>query len=180
MFDYLVTKVRENVEKILDYRKRDPDYTLADVIMSAFAMFSLKDPSLLSFVENYPTRKENLKQIYKIEDVPSEQGFRKILDPLDPNLLINTFKGILSEEKVEKVIEGYKCLPTLGGYIAIAIDGTGTFCSDTIKCPHCLVRHIKGEEQYYHQIAGACIVHPDKSTVLPVFGEPITNQDGSM
>ncbi len=41
-----------------------------------------------------------------------------------------------------------------------------------------MVKKLKKGEQYYHQLAGACIVNPDKKTVFPVFGEPITKQDG--
>jgi hypothetical protein len=43
--------------------------------MSAFAMFSLKDPSVLSFIDNYDARKKNLEQIFKISEVPSDNGF---------------------------------------------------------------------------------------------------------
>jgi len=33
--------------------------------------------------------------------------------------------------------------------------------------------------EYYHQLLGAAIVHPDKSQVLPLFPEAITYQDGA-
>jgi len=179
MFDYLVNIVRTSFDKVKDYRPTTPEYPISDALMSGFAMFSLKDPSVLSFIENYPTRKENLEQVYKISDVPSEQGFRKILDPLNPDELLATFKAIYSDEKVEKVVKDFQCFSPLGGYTAIAIDGTGYFCSNTINCPHCLVRKLKSGDQYYHQLAAACIVNPDKNTVFPVFAEPITKQDGS-
>jgi hypothetical protein len=32
--------------------------------------------------------------------------------------------------------------------------------------------------EYYHQLMGAAIVHPDKPQVFPLFPEPITKQDG--
>jgi len=35
-----------------------------------------------------------------------------------------------------------------------------------------------GKKQYYHQLLGAVIVHPDKSNVLPLFPEAITRQTG--
>lgn len=179
MFDYLVKIIRNSVEKVKDHRSTTPEYPLSDVLMSSFAMFSLKDPSLLSFVENYAARKDNLEQIYKITDIPSEQGFRKILDFVNPDQLLDTFKSVFSDEKVSKVVSDYQCFPSLGGYTAIAVDGTGYFCSNTTKCPHCMVKKSKNGEQYYHQLAGACIVNPDKNTVFPVFAEPITKQDGS-
>lgn len=179
MFDYLVNQVRKSFGNVLEHRETTPGYPIADVLMSGFAMFSLKDPSMLSFINNYPTRKDNLEQVYKITSVPSEQGFRKILDPVNPDKLLDTFKSVFSDKTVAKAVDGHKCFAFLGGYTAIAVDGTGYFCSDVIKCPHCLVKKLKKGEQYYHQLAGACIVSPDKKTVFPVFGEPITRQDGS-
>lgn len=179
MFDYLINVVRTSIEKLKDHRTIEPIYSLSDALMSSFAMFSLKDPSVLSFVENYPARKENLEQIYQINSVPSEQGLRKILDPLNPGELLGTFAAIYSEEQVNKTVESFQCFLSLGGYTAIAIDGTDYFCSNNVSCPHCLIRKLKTGEQYYHQLAGACIVHPSKDTVFPVFAEPITRQDGS-
>jgi hypothetical protein len=45
-FDPLVKKIRERAEAIPDGRSRRCDFSLADAVMSAFAMFSLKDPYL--------------------------------------------------------------------------------------------------------------------------------------
>jgi len=177
MFDYLVNKVHQSISLIEDYRISS-EISLPNVVMSSFAMFSLKDASLLSFMENAPNRKENLEQVYKIEKLPSEQGLRKILDPIHPDKLQETFQSVLSDEKVTPVLDAHQCFESLGGYLAIAVDGTGYFCSNKTNCPHCLVKKLKSGEQYYHQLAGACIVHPDKKTVFPIFGEPITRQDG--
>ena len=38
--------------------------------------------------------------------------------------------------------------------------------------------HRSGKVEYYHQLMGAAIVHPDKPQVFPLFPEPITRQDG--
>jgi len=179
MFDYLLSKVHEKISQIPDHRKTTPDYPLADVLMSAFAMFSLKDPSLLSFVENYPTRAENLSTVFKIGKIPTDNGIRRILDPINPDAFLPVYQSVLSDNKVLEVIQSHNCFPSLGGYTAIAVDGTGCYCSNKIKCPQCLVKKRKSGEEYYHQLAGACIVNPDKKTVFPVFGEPITQQDGS-
>jgi len=178
MFDYLVAIVRKSVEGIQDHRTTEPTYRLSDALMSSFAMFSLKDPSVLSFVENYPARKDNLEQVYQIDSIPSEQGLRKILDPLNPNELMGSFASIYSDKKVAKVVKDYECFQSLGGYTAIAIDGTDYFCSNNVSCPHCLTKKLKNGEQYHHQLAGACMVHPGQQTVFPVFAEPITRQDG--
>ncbi len=49
-----------------------------------------------------------------------------------------------------------------------------------ICCADCCEKHHrKGAVEYYHQLVGAVIVHPDKSQVLPLFPETITRQDGA-
>ena len=178
MFDYLVDKVHQKVSQIVDHRNTEPDYPLTEVLMSGFAMFSLKDPSLLSFIDNFEARRENLEQIYKIKDVPTDQGLRKILDPVNPNELLPVFESVLADDKVVQAVNDHQCFASLGGYVTIAVDGTGYYCSNSNACPHCLIRKLKDGPQYYHQLVGACIVNPDKKTVFPVFGEPITRQDG--
>jgi len=46
--DGLYRTVRAGLERILDERPQ-PQISLRDALLSAFAMFSLKDPSLLAF-----------------------------------------------------------------------------------------------------------------------------------
>ena len=79
-FDPLIKSIRERLESLPDPRG-DSDYALADAAMSALAMFSLKDPSLLAFEER--RNDQNMKNIYRIENVPSDTTMREILDPVD-------------------------------------------------------------------------------------------------
>ncbi|MDZ7622484.1 MAG: hypothetical protein U5O69_09085 [Candidatus Competibacteraceae bacterium] len=58
--------------------------SLADAAMSAFALFSLKDPSLLAFDVRQATE-ANLKRVYRIQTVPCETQMRTILDEVDPD-----------------------------------------------------------------------------------------------
>jgi len=163
-----------------DHRKTDRGHDLSGVVMSAFAMFSLKDPSLLAFKNNFEVRQENLEQVFKIKEVPSDNGLRKILDGVSPGSLRPCFEALYKAPEVVEVVKERQCFAALGGFVAIAADGTEHFCSNHTNCPHCLVRNLKnGEVQYYHQMVGACIVKPNEKTVLPVFAEPITRQDGA-
>jgi len=54
--------------------------------MSAFAMFSLKDTSLLRFDSRREDLAEclNLKSIYGIQNIPSDSRMREIGDEIDP------------------------------------------------------------------------------------------------
>ena len=49
--DALFSQVRSGFEKIPDHRSKNSTISLPDALMSGFAMFSLKDPSLLAFEE---------------------------------------------------------------------------------------------------------------------------------
>ena len=68
----------------------------------------------------------------------------------------------------------------LKGHYLLALDGTGAFSSNTICCDQCCQKeHKNGSVTYYHQMLGACIVHPDKSNVIPLCPEVIQKGDGS-
>jgi len=57
-------------EEIEDHRAEELVKTsLADTLMSAFVMFSLKDPSLLAFDERRRTD-GNLKRVYGLDSLP--------------------------------------------------------------------------------------------------------------
>ena len=47
--DALFATLRRRFDKIPEHRRGEVDISLPDALMSGFAMFSLKDPSLLAF-----------------------------------------------------------------------------------------------------------------------------------
>ena len=167
--------VSKGFEGIVDHRKGKAGITLANVLMSAFAMFSLKDPSLRAFDER---REEpaNLERVYGIEHIPSDTYMRTVLDKVDPENLRSTYKDVFRELQRGKGLEPYKYMDE---YYLLSTDGTGYFSSKHVKCPHCMERVLKnGEIQYYHYCLGATIVHPEMKTVIPLMPEPIIRQDG--
>ena len=86
-------------EKIKDIRAENQKVSLADALMSAFAMFSLKDPSLLAFEERRATD-GNLKRLYGIKTIPCDTQMRTIADEVAPEelraLYKDTFRGWLA------------------------------------------------------------------------------------
>ncbi len=62
--------------------------------MSAFAMFSLKDPSLLAFDHRRRDPTDNFRTIYGINHVPCDSQMRDILDPIDPLILRPVFRDV--------------------------------------------------------------------------------------
>jgi len=172
--DSLVALLRNRFEKLPDSRSNQSPISMADAVMSAFAMFSLKDPSLLAFDKRRDD--ENLQALYKIKRVPSDTQMRVILDPLPPEELRPAFGDVFRAVQRGKVLESYRYLDE--GYL-LALDGTGYFSSEKVHCPNCMEKHhADGRVSYYHQTLGAAIVHPDHSAVLPMMPEPILKQDG--
>jgi len=172
----LFALVRSRFEKVTDHRTGDVEIALADALMSAFAMFSLKDPSLLAFDE----RREqdgNLKRIYKLESVPCDTQMRTILDDVEPHEVKPVFKDVFRQAQRGKVLEKFVFMDD---YYLLSLDGTGYFSSKKIHCDSCLerVNSKTGEVTYHHQLLGAAIVHPDQKAVIPLAPEPIIKQDG--
>ena len=173
--DALLRLVHSGFANIPDDRPDDVDISLADVLMSAFAMFSLKSPSLLAFDQQ--RAEGNLHTIYGIERVPCDTYMREILDPVSPKSLRPVFKSLFRQLQRGKALEE---MVFLDGYYLLALDGTGYFSSTTIHCESCLQRvHRNGSITYYHQMLGAAIIHPDVRTVIPLMPEPIGTHDGT-
>src|SRR4029079_2992190 len=102
--DSLYALVRSGFLSIPDLRK-DNGVPLADALMSAFAMFSLKDPSLLAF--DARRHDANMKALFCIGRIPSDRPMREILDPLDPEQLRPLFKDVFRQLQRGKALEPF-------------------------------------------------------------------------
>ena len=173
--DALFGLVRNGFAHIPDYRLSEPDISLADALMAAFAMFSLKAPSLLAFDKE--RAEGNLHTIYGIERVPCDTYMREILDPVSPKWLRPVFTSVFRQLQRGKALEA---MTFLDGHYLLALDGTEYFSSKTIHCASCLHRvHRNGSITYAHQMLGAAIIHPDMRAVIPLMPEPIVRHDGT-
>ena len=174
--DSLFRLVRSRFDCIGDSRSGSVDISLGDALMSAFAMFSLKDPSLLAFDERRCDPNDNFRTIYGIDHVPSDTQMRAILDPVDPEDLRPFFGDVFRRLQRGKALEPFVYLD--GSYL-LSLDGTTYYSSTKVHCPACLEKHHRGGGvTYSHQILGATLVHPDLKEVIPLAPEPIINQDG--
>lgn len=174
--DRLVKLLRQRFEQVPDPRRSGSvGYWLADCLMAGFAMFSLKDPSLLAFQKRADD--DNLRTLYWIERIPSDSTFREALDPLELEPLNAAFADIFRQVQRGGLLRQYRWTAE-GGYL-LAIDGTGYFCSSKVRCQHCLEQRTSGgQTQYAHQLVAAVLVHPQRKEVLPLAIEPIVRQDG--
>ena len=174
--DGLLKTVRSRFEYVRDTFDRATKIPLADALMSGFAIFSLKDPSLLAFDERRAVD-NNLHSVYKIGTVPCDTQMRARLDEVSPNDISPVFKDIFRSAQRGKVLEQ---MVFFNGCYLLSLDGTGYFSSNTIHCESCLEKKNSktGDVSYSHQMLGAAIVHPDFKEVIPVAPEPIIKQDG--
>lgn len=173
--DTLFGSLRTVFADIADHRQGDSDIPLSDALMSAFAMFSLKSPSLLAFDKE--RTEDNLQRVYGIGRVPCDTSMREILDPVEPESLRPAFKAVFRQLQRGKALEA---MVFVEGHYLLALDGTGYFASKAIHCDSCLEQHHRnGMVTYSHQMLGAALIHPDKHEVIPLMPEPIITQDGA-
>ena len=176
--DAMMIAARNKFADITDHRKRDCKISLPDALMSGYAMFALKDPSLLMFDNRRANDDGNLHRVFGIKNVPSDSQMREILDPVDPESIRPLFRDIFSQLQRGKALE--PMIYYQGCYL-LSIDGTGSFSSTHLSSASCLEKKSKktGIITYHQQVLGAAIVHPDYREVIPLAPEMIIKQDGS-
>jgi len=174
--DGLFRQVRQGFGQIKEHRPMNVEIPLDDALMSGFAMFSLKDPSLLAF-DQRRAKPENLQRVFGMQQIPSDTQMRTILDEVDPGDIRPLCKGVVKELQRGKVLAA---MVFMGRYYLASLDGTGYFKSQQVHCTSCLQRQNKktGEITYTHQMLGGAIVHPERQAVIPLAPEPIIRQEG--
>lgn len=173
--DALIGVLRTTFESLPDPLEHRSDTCLADALMSGFAVFSLKDPSLLAFQAR--RNDENMKNVFHIGHVPCDTHMREQLDEVDPFSLAPAFNQLFASVQRGKALERYRFM---GGWYLLLADGVEYFRSKKVHCPRCLRQnHGNGTVSYYHQMVGAVIAHPDLPEVIPLMPEPIQLQDGA-
>ena len=173
--DALLRSVQDVFCQIPDHRKGDATIPLHDALLSAFAMVSLKAPSLLACDQE--RTEANLQRVYGIGRVPCEPSMRETLEPVQPEHLRPAFKVGFRGLQRGKVLEE---MVFVAGHYLVARDGTGYFSSHESHCESCLEKHHQnGAVTYAHQLLGAALLHPHKREVIPCMPAPMVKQDGS-
>ena len=155
---------------------------MADALMSAFAIFSLKFSSLLKFEGTMKVKVNfsNLKTLYQVSRVPSDTQMRTILDDVETKDLRPIFKSLFLKAQRAKILEKYKFL---GDKYLLVIDGTQCFCSDEVSCESCMEKTVEKKDgelvtSYYHQMLCGGLVKPGLNKVIPFYPEPIRKNPG--
>lgn len=174
--DNLLARVRADFQKIPDTRAANSTISLDDALMSALAMFQLKDPSLLAFDKRRRQEPENLHTIFGITTIPCDSQMRTLLDPLKLSSLRAPFLTIFRQLQRGKDFEK---MAYYDGHYLLSADGTGFYSSEKVASPYCLSKtNRNGEILYYQQMYAAAFVYPGCKVVIPVTPEIIQNRDG--
>lgn len=173
--DALFRLVHKSFANTPDHRGDDAGLALADVLMSAFAMFSLKSPSLLAC--DTQRAEGQLGTIDGMTRAPCDTDMRETLDPVSPESLRPSCKSVFRPLQRGQALEDMGCLE---GHYVVARDGTGYVSSPPIHCASCRQKvHRDGSITYDHQMWGAAMIHPDVRDVSPLLPEPMIQPAGT-
>jgi hypothetical protein len=174
--DAMIQSVREVFDKVPDHRSGNPDISISDALMSAFAMFYLKDPSLLAFDKRRKKEPENLHSVFHIVNIPCDSQMREICDPTEIEFLRQAYRVIFRGCQRGNLL---KEMTFLDGHYLLSGDGTTYYTSKKVSSPSCLIKTSNGKTIYSRQMYAVSMVHPDRREVIPFCPEMITNQDGA-
>jgi len=178
-FDNLVTKLHHQLEQLPDPRTgKNIKYSIKDAGLGAFSVFFTQSPSFLAHQQAMKMSKghSNAGSLFQIEQIPSDNQIRSLLDPITPPYLSPLFEEILLALDQAGELEPFRVLK---GQLLVSMDGTGYFSSKAIHCVNCQHRTTtKGETIYYHTAITPVIVAPGRSQVISLVPEYIVPQDG--
>jgi hypothetical protein len=149
-----------------------------DAVKSAFGVFFFQFPSFLRYMTEMQNKrkKSNAQSILRPKALPSDAQVRNLLDEVKPETFASVFVNTL---KIAAMCGVMKLYQVLDNGVLVAIDGLWYHCSEKIHCERCL--HMTKDEvtTYYHSAMAAAIVKPHITSVIPIMGEMITNEDGT-
>lgn len=178
-FDGLVDKLRSIMGGFPDPRKgNNIRYSLEDAALGAFAVFFNQSPSWLDFQRTMDEKqgKSNAQTLFGINNIPTDNHIRFLLDGTHPSLVFPLFADIVDSLRVSGELDGFRAI---NNTLLVALDGTQYFSSCNIHCKNCTSKtHNNGTVTYSHSVITPVIVAPGNSKVIALAPEFITPQDG--
>lgn len=179
-FESLMAYAKDKFSVVTDIRQKSKtDYTMEEMLTSAFGCFYFQEPSFLQYQLKMKEEasKSNISSILGIENIPKESQLKDALNTVDYKDFSVINKEFISRLQRGKVLEKFSFFENK---LLVPLDGTQFFSSGKISCENCLKKeHKNGKISYSHQALQATIVHPDLRHVLPFMAEEISNTDGS-
>jgi hypothetical protein len=174
----LIADLREVCAGLPDRRKGPGEntYPMADIGLSAFALFFMGSPSFLAHQRRLEEGhgRSNCQTLFGISASPTDAYIRLMLDGAPTAAFDPLFYQTIT---TEGILTPFR---RLDGRTLVALDGTEHFCSRKIHCQRCSTRkRSDGGKEYFHAFLGATIVAPGHQQVLPLPPEFIAPQDGA-
>ncbi len=175
----MVAVLREQCSQFPDKRTgENSQYELPDAGMSAFSVFFTQTPSFLAHQRDMKLRKgkSNAERLFALDELPSDNQIRNLLDPVPPQNLDRMYRYIFAAVEQGGLLEEYR---SFGKHLLVAMDGTEYFSSQKIHCAQCNHRVLNnGETRYFHSVLTPVIVQPGNPNVIALEPEFILPQDG--
>ena len=165
-FNSLVIKFLEQVQTFPDARAGNKSYQVEDAALGAFSAFFTQFPSFLSFQRSMQEAKgiNNAWTLFGIEEIPSDNQIRNILDKVPPEKIFPIFPHILESLIRLEQLKGYR---EINGNLLMPLDATRYYSSKNVHCDQCSkTKHKNGEITYHHDVITPVIVAPGKERVI--------------
>ena len=154
-------------------------YSLRDAALGAFSVFFTQSPSFLAHQQSMQHSKgnSNATTIFGLQDLPTDNWIRTLLDPVCPSLLAPLHLKVYQRLREEGTIDRWRAFD---GNLLVALDGTWFHSSESIHCANCNHQsHRDGRTVYYHSAITPTIVKPGANQVLSLEPQFIEPQDGT-
>jgi len=180
LFDYGLGSLNRAIGGFTDPRagRHNIKYSMQEISLGAFSIFFMRNSSFLE-AQRYLESVQginNLRCMFGVENIPTDNHIRSILDNIDPICLEPVFNDILEYLIRDQKIDNFK---VKDDRLLIALDGTQYHSSHKICCDKCSVaKSSTGTITYSHTAVLPVIVKPGSSIVLSLFPEFVTPQDG--
>jgi hypothetical protein len=178
-FKDLIGTLRETLAGLHDRRTGDNcSYAMVNFGLSAFAVFFTQSPSFLAHQKAMQTARggNNAQSLFGIQDIPSDNQVRTMLDPVPPQSLYPVYDRVYDALRQEGILDSFRGVHDSR---LIALDGTWFLSSQKIHCDSCsFLEHSNGQTTYYHSALTPVLVAPGRSEVISLRPEFITPQDG--
>jgi len=182
-FEHLIDRWQAVAARLPDRRTGENSrYPMADIALSAFAVFFTQCPSFLSFQQNMAKAhgRNNARSLFRVGRIPCDNHIRQMLDPVAATELFDLF------DDLHQAFEEAGLLPAMravGNTRLLALDATWYFSSqsENVYCENCsCIRHAEGQLTHYHSAITPVIVSPGHAQVVPLRPEFIRPQDGQV
>ena len=179
-FSMLLGYLEQVITKLVDPRKTSnaTRYSLKDLVLGAFSAFFMQSESFLEHQRQMNSRcgRDNAQTLFGLEQIPTVEQIRNVLDGIAPLSLFPVFEWIYQTLRDQGYLRAYQ-MPA--GDLFVALDGTEYYTSRKISCSCCSTRtHKNGSITYYHAAVLPVIVSPNQESVISLPPEFISPQDG--